>query len=251
MDVLGVTADGFKRVFKTENALPKHLSLFALTGILALNSASMKTLTSFSSTASDVSSVFWGGLLALAVSIYLAGYSIKFMHNCFGFETPDILPEVDLNPFSIFLSALPLILLWLVYIVLICFVGLIPFLGWAVLLIFLPVISIFLQFVYIAYSKEYMANGLFNLFIPFTFAKHSAGSMLLFGLLFILIYIGALLPVVLLIIIVSFSTPENSNLGEWIGAVLFGYAGYILQLLWTYCMVQVYREKVEPNMDLD
>lgn len=251
MDVLGIIIDGFKKVFKCDNALLKHVSIFALTGLLALNSSNMKTLTNFASTASDVSGVLWGGLLALAISIYLCGYSLKFMHNAFNQEDFNILPEIDANPFSVFLGALPLVLLWIVYVVLICFIGIIPFLGWAVILIFLPVISVFLQFVYIAYSKHYMANGLFNLFIPFTFAKHSWFDMLLFGLFFLPVYICAFLPVVILAIILIFTAPTNSTLASGAGSILGGYIGFVVQLVWVYCMVQVYKEKIEPNMDLD
>lgn len=251
MNFFGIIIDAFNAVFRTENVLFKHISLFALTGFLALNSSNMKTLTSFTSTASDVSNVFFSGLLALVVSIYLAGFTIKFMHNSFGDETPDFMPDIDLNPFGIFLGALPLILLWIVYIVLSCVVAIIPFLGWVLAIVFIPVLSIFLQFVYIAYAKEYRATGLFNLFIPFTFAKYTVGSLFLAGLMFIPVYVVAFVPIVILAVVLVFIMSTASSVPECICSILCGYVGYVVQLVWSYCMVQVYREKVEPNVDLD
>lgn len=96
-----------------------------------------------------------------------------------------------------------------------------------------------------------MANGLFNLFIPFTFARYSVGSMFLFGILFIPLYIVIFIPIFILAFIIGFMGLSNSEFIIWLGSILSGYLTFIVQLAWTYCMVQVYREKIEPNMDLD
>lgn len=243
MDYFGITVDAFKKVFKTDDAVMKHVSLFALTGILALLSEHVKA-----SSGSDVSSVLLGGLFAVVISIYLFGYSLKFMHEAFNTENENIMPEFNLEPFEIFCGVLPLVLLWIVYIGMLCFVALIPFIGWLIMLVSLPVISIFLSFVFAAYAKNYQVNGLFNFFVPFKYARYSWLSIIIFGLLFIVAYIIILFVVFLAALIINL-LPDN--LSDIISGVMVGYVAYIVQLAWSYCIVQIYSEKIEENMDFE
>ena len=46
-------------------------------------------------------------IATLVISVYLAGYNLKFMHNSFDDESNDVLPDFDGNPFGIFFKALP------------------------------------------------------------------------------------------------------------------------------------------------
>ena len=250
MKIIGTMIEGFQKVFYADrNSAVKHVCLIALTAIISYSSVQsdiLKTQVKGTNTIPDLTGFFLGLLAALIVGCYLWGYSLKFMRNVYYENPEETLPEFDENPFKVFFKALPLMLIWIIYFILIGIVSgilsaiLIGLLGFLVLI----VMSIGIQFVWVEFIKDYDANGLYNIKLPFQYIKPTIGPLILMGLLYILIYILCMIPCVLVGVILGvFGASETATM--YVGGVLGGYLGFVCQLVWYYCIVKLYKEKFE------
>lgn len=247
---IGLIVDGFRRIFSGSNVLAKQVSLFALTGIVSLVSSHFELLKAQSSLP-DLSNIGLSIIAVIVIGIYMGGYVLNYMHNCYDDNNPEILPDIDGKHFGTFLGALPLYLVWFLWVILVYLLAIIPILGWIALLVLFIMWVPFIQFVYIAYAKHFNTFGLYNIKLPIKYCKLAFGSVVVLGLLFIPIGICAMIPSFVVGLALGLSGGSDTSTAMYAGGLLGGYLGFVVQLVWAYCMVQVYKEKIEPNLDLD
>ncbi len=257
MNVFDVVIDGFKKVFTGKNAVIKHIWIFLITAIISFVSVYFQLLAETAEKAEKLPDFpLKTFLIALTVmiviGIYLGGYNFQFMHNAFNSESDSVLPEFTGKPFNIFWKAFPLMLVWTLYIIAataLCFslffagpvfitIGFILFIG-------LLLVSAFIQFVYVGYAKCYSREGLYNIALPFKYIKLTFGPFALMALLFIPIYSVAMSPSFFLGMLMGLSGIKDINTIMYAGGILGGYLGFIVQLVWYYGLVQIYREKID------
>ncbi len=259
MNIPVTIMEGFVKVFFTQDGFLKHVCLFALTGIVSFIPAHLQKIGEELQKGSgnfDISSnlgfIVFAIIAFIVISIYLAGYYLKFQHNAFDNKSNEIMPDFDGNPIGVFCKALPLYLVWGIYYILITAVmgflfikPLLIIIGIFALL-FLMVYFAFVQFVFVAFAKDYDSKGLFNIALPLSYIKPAIGPVCICGLIFIIICILAfIIPFTAGLIMGIFSV--DSTITTTVGGMLGGYIGAILQLIWIYCIVQIYRETIEPE----
>lgn len=256
MNVIDLMVKGFSKIFKGENILTKHLLLIAITGIVSVSSVYLDMASETLKKTKELPdmSVFCIALIVLIIfGIYMAGYNIIFSHNSFDSDNPQgIMPEIDIKPMKIFWNALPLMICWTFYIfvsvilscVMIASHSLMTILGIA-LLLFILLVCAFVQFVYIEYSKNYDKKGLYNIILPFQYMKKTFSDFVLLGLLFIPVYGVAMMPSFFTGIVLALAGVKNISIAMFIGGVIGGYLTFLVQIVWYYCLVQIFKEKIE------
>ncbi len=251
MNLVALVVDGVKRIYSGPNAGLKHVCLFAITGILSAVSLHFETLQdSIKAGASpDISTIVVGIIAAIAVSIYITGYSLSLMHNAFEDENQELLPEIDSKPFGVFFGALPLMIVWILYAIAVYLLAIIPILGWIALFVLLIIWAPFIQFIYVAYAKNFNTSGLYKISLPIRYMKPAILPIILLGLLFIPVFIIAMIPSFIVGVIIGLTGGSASGMGMYAGGLLGGYLGSMMGLLWAYCSVKIYQEKIEPELD--
>ena len=252
MNAIKLIIDGYGKIFKGTDALLKNISLFALTGILSTITVYFEEIKETKTMPADMS-VFFAAIIGfIIISIYLYGYTLNFMNKAFSVSDENILPDVNFAPVGIFFKVLPLTIVWGLYTcVIIAIIALtipsIPVIS-ILLAVLLAIILVFVTFVYVAFCENFDAKGLFDITLPFKFLKPATGMLVILGLLFIPVAILSLVPSLLAGIILGISGFGGTNIPAYVGGLLGGYFGLIAQLVWYYCLVQIYREKIKPIM---
>lgn len=253
MNAVTLILDGYKKLFSGPNAILKHISLFALVSIFTLFSLYFEKFEHSKFLPSDLSTSILGIICMLAVAIYLCGYTYNFMHNAFSEQSPELLPDIDLTSLGPFLKALPLMIVWIIYLTVFAIIASIfaiiaPILGILLLILFF-LMATFLIFVFIAFSEYFDAKGLFNVMLPFRFITPSIGMLVLLGILFIPVGIISIIPGFIIGIVLYVINAGDSQIPTYlIAGAVSGYLGFVAQLVWYYCLVQVYKEKLRPIM---
>ncbi len=257
MNQINIVKEGFSKIFFGEDAIIKHIILFMLTGIISIISVYF-SITSETIKATKVLPDFAKVMLAVVilavVGIYLSGYNFKLVHNAFDSNKKDILPNFGADSFNVFWKILPLMIYWTACIIIalilsssLLVVPGIRFIG-LFLFIFILFLCAFIQFIYIAYTENFDKAGLFNIMLPIKFVKPSIGSLCLFGIIFIPIYILSMFPSFVAGIILGFIGVKDTNMIMYIGGILGGYFSFVIQMVWYYCLVQIFKEKIKPIM---
>lgn len=239
-------AQGFKKVYSGPQFGLNHICLFALSGIISVISLMFQN-TSKAKASPDFSLLIIGAVLLFAISIYLGGYTYKYMHNCFYPEKESYLPDFDGEPFALFFKALPLVFAWGLYFFLIALICLIIKALIIPAIILFLIITPFISFIFVAFSKNFDTSGLFNPILPFKFFPQAFGDIVVLGLCFIPLWIAASIPSVISGVIMGISgtgTETNSYI-LYAAGILGGYIGLIFQFVWNYCLVQIYKDKLE------
>lgn len=258
MNVIDLMVDGFKKVFSGENALIKHIYLFLITCILSLASVHVQILANAMEKTKDFgdfNSLLICLIATLIIGFYMGGYNLLFAHNSYNKELKEILPEINIKPFKIFWNAIPIMIVWSLYMLAVILISIafmtshspLIILGIFLFLLFIFICA-FIQFVYIAYTKNFNHKGLFNILLPFKYIKYSFSEFVLLGLLFIPVFSIAMTPSFIVGLILGLSGIKNINIAIYIGGILGGYFSFIVQLVWYYCLVQIFKQKIEPNM---
>lgn len=254
MNLLKITAKGFRRTFCGSNAHIKHLSLFLLTGIISAASLYIQIISEIYKNPQNIPNlnIFTSALIVLFVfGIYLIGYTFIYMHNSFDEQQEEIMPAFNDKPFRIFFNSFPLILTWGFYIIAACAAAGFMAVGTdfkilgILFLIAILLVSPFVQFVFTAYCKNFDKKGLYDITLPFKFLPSTIGPLVILGLLFIVIYFASLIPSFLAGLILALSGVKNQNIIMYTGALIGGYLGTIVQLVWYYCLVQLYKKFFE------
>ena len=248
MNVIDIMIDGFKKVYSGKNVLSKHFFMFIIIAILSISTVNVQIMANAIEKTKEIPNISQL-LICLAITIiigiYTGGYNLLFSHNAFNRENKDILPEITLTPFKVFLKTLPLMIIWSLYI-LVSSKSLLTVLG-IFLFLFLLFLCAFVNFVYIAYIKNFDSNGLFNITLPFKYMQKSFSDFVLLGLLFIPVYGVAMTPSFIVGLLFGL-LGAKTIMALYAGGILGGYLGFIVQIVWYYCLVQIYRDKIEPNL---
>ncbi len=236
--------DGFKKVFSGEHAWLTHISLFAICGICSVITTIFQE-TAKTKMTPDFGLALFGAILVFILYLYLTGYNVAFMHKSF-YDEETGLPDIDEKPLIVFSKVLPLLITWIFYfiaaILLSAFVKIliIP------VIILLLIISPFVSFVFVAFSKEYSAKGLFNIALPFKYFVPTLSSIVIQGLCFIPLWILAIIPAVLVVMLLNIAgVKTNSGIPAYFVAMIGAYISFIIQMLWNYSLVQIFRDKLE------
>ena len=257
MNVIDIMIDGFKKVYSGKNVLSKHFFMFLIIAILSISTVNVQIMANAIEKTKELPNI-WQLLICMIITliagIYTGGYNLLFSHNSFNQENKDILPEINLTPFKVFFKTLPLMIIWSLYILVAIFFSmflissksLLTVLG-IFLFLFLLFLCAFVNFVYIAYIKNFDSNGLFNITLPFKYMQKSFSDFVLLGLLFIPVYGVAMTPSFIVGLLFGFMGAKTI-MALYAGGILGGYLGFIVQIVWYYCLVQIYREKIEPNL---
>lgn len=257
MNVIDIMIDGFKKVYSGKNILSKQIFMFLIIAILSVSTVNVQIMANTIEKTKEIPNISQL-LICLAITIiigiYTGGYNLLFSHNAFNRENKDILPEITFTPFKVFLKTLPLMIIWSLYILVAIFFSmflissksLLTVLG-IFLFLFLLFLCAFVNFVYIAYIKNFDSNGLFNITLPFKYMQKSFSDFVLLGLLFIPVYGVAMTPSFIVGLLFGLMGAKTI-MALYAGGILGGYLGFIVQIVWYYCLVQIYREKIEPNL---
>ena len=245
--MLGIK-DAFKRIYSPgENTFIKHTILFVLTGITSIFSVVLNEYSKQQSI--DTINWIWamvGVLFLIGITIYLIGYNLTLMHNSFDEFKNDIVPEIDKSHFSVFGKAFPLIFAWFSYGILFYIAGLLVTLALGInfinviagsMLVAIGVIGIFLQFVYVKFAKNFERKGLYSIALPIKYIQPTVLALFKLWIKFI--------PLLILNIILSFFA-EGHNVFAYIFTAISGYVSFISGFIYSFCLVQIFKEKIEP-----
>ena len=255
MSLFGIVKEAIEKIFKTRDAAVKHVCIFALTGIISTGTQYFETMSKSmkdSNTTPDLSNILLTLLIwtvvYIVIAIYMTGYNLKFIHNAFDNTSDNVLPYFDSEPFSVFAKAFPLIFVWGLYILLFAIIsGILTavFLPLGLILgVAFVIFILFMGFVNIAFAKYYDRTGLFNISLPFSYMPKTGLQVI--GIIFITLLLGilAVIPCAILGGIIGL-TGGGVQLAGYAGAIFGGYLGTIIQLIWLYSLVQIYKEKIE------
>lgn len=245
---MGIIND-IKELYQGEGILYKHLSLACISGIVALTGDSelWKNLASQGNFIMMLICI----IIAIIGSFYLFGYIIETIHYRLQAGIV-VLPELTTQPFSRGLAMILIILAWGFFTSIVGAILIIPMailmqpilVGLMCILFF--IYAIFVQFVFIAYAKEFQSIGLFNITLPFKFMQIAFGDMALLSLKYFLVYICAVIPAFLIGLIINII---NSSLGIAISLCLIGYISFILQIVWYNALAEIYEQKIDGMVD--
>lgn len=237
-----------------EETFFKHIALFSIVGILTiiLNDyfayiVGMEIPKWFISPQDTISSLAFP--LGVLIFIFLYGYYYKYAGDLFKDDNCQI-PEVSLNCFMVFAKMLPVMIFWNIYMFAGIFVGLGLFkLGTFASYIYfglLGLIGIFVNLIYIQYSKDlkynkkfYTINTLKNIILK-TFLPVISATIQIIILFGITVYLFYQFYIHLSII---------KNHGYYLGSILFGmcittYIISLIHLLYVKKLVRIARDKL-------
>lgn len=256
MKSVDLISKGLERVFSGEDCRVKHIGLFAMAGITSLISTNFRTISEAYRNAHitpNFGEIVVELLIFILISTYIGGYTLQFMHNVHHNEE---LPNFDGKPILAILKSVPLAIVWFIYFAVIIFGVSSLFAGvpghvaiFYIVLALLPVFLIYIPFCYIfvwvAFSKNFDAKGLFNPFGAFKYLKAFGIVLAVFICMFVLNII-AFIPIGIVGGIIGF-LGEGTKVASYIGGIMGGYIGYVGQFILAYCLVQIYKEKFEQQ----
>ena len=238
--------DGFKKIFSGEHSWLTHISLFAICGICSVITTLFQE-TAKTKMTPDFGLAIFGGILVFVLYLYLTGYSLTFMHKSF-YEDEAGLPDVDERPFITLAKALPLLITWMFYYIATILLSVFVKILIIPVIVLLLIISPFVSFVFVSFSKEYNIKGLFNIILPFKYFVPTLSSIVIQGLCFIPLWILALIPTVLVVILLNIAgVKTSSGLPAYMVAMIGAYISFIIQMLWNYSLVQIFKDKIDIN----
>lgn len=234
--------ESFKNLYKGINVVKTHICIALLFIIPALLAATVQFLDK--DFKEYVIPVLIAALILSVLSIipmlFLSGYYLKFLNK--RLSEPVGMPDLNLDSFIKGVKALPVFLVWLLYIgipisivfFVMCFFGLflisnkdllsivllilLFFVFIAIISIYTIIVSPFIQFVYISYAKnfEYSAK-IFNPLVFFSYMKIAFKESILISLKFIVVnfVISAISQVIITVfILLGFSIGILFQLGS-------------------------------------
>lgn len=232
---------GFKKIYSGEHAALTHISVFAICGIMSVISTIFQVAGKTKVTP-DLGVSLTGALILFVLSIYLYGYTYKFIHKCFN-EDEQGLPDINFEPFGIFFKALPLLIIWGIYFLVFILLGVFVHVLIIPIIALLAVITPFVAFVLVAFSKNYDTNGLFDITLPFKFFTPALSSIVIQGLCFIPLWLIIFIPTIITAGILGLTVTMEKAI--YIINILVTYISFIVQMIWNYSLVQIYKEKLE------
>ncbi len=246
--------EALTKIFKIENSYIKHMILFCLTGIPTMLSLSLGDISKMPHISS---ATFWmsmlGFLLIFVAWIYLWGYLFDFIRNTLDKSNEQLMPDFSLNQFKSFFKALPLLLVWGFYIILLFAIAFIikikltqnfPIYNYDInilaIIALIPVLIISVMFPYLAIKFVKKQSGVYDILLPFKYL-----TLAFMETLWLLI---RALPLILLFTFIEFlSNTCLSSIMTYLFSALSSYISTITLFALYYCYADIYREKIEPN----
>lgn len=241
--------EALKRIYSGEDALMKHLILFALTGIPAMLASPLNQISHGAALTSSVrGSSLFALLLVAVVSVYMVGYMYGVINKSFDDNNVSILPKFDKCWFKAFLKGFPVQLVWGIYFllfiviasvsfILIFYIAHVPFTVGRVfssVSLLNLIFFVAMPFVYVRFAENYERNGLYNILLPFKDLIHSIKDVFILAL--------KLLPILLLIGILGVFGMGNT-VDAYIITAIVAYLTAIFQYCALFCYVQIYKSK--------
>lgn len=256
MNAYKLITEGYKRIFSGSDSVKKNTLIFIFQSIVSGITIYFEKFENLKDFMSENPFMLLAVTIAfLILTVYISGYSYKFVNRSFT-DSENILPVFNMEPFTAFLKALPLLVVWFIYLLAIIFAAVsfvknpITLILSIILIIAFVIIAVFLPFVYIDFCQNFeLKKELFNILLPFKFVKQTAGLIILLGLLFIPVIILCIIPGLLAVIICAVTGIAKSH-AIYINLALWSYLTYMTQLLWYYCLVQIYKEKFLNNQKI-
>lgn len=245
--------ESIKNFYSGKNAIKTNLILFVISFIYM-------TASSLFDIAIGKGDTMQQNLFDIAFGIFIAVYSIQYIHNALYNINPGKLPELkEIDP-KIILPLIGINIIWAVYFIvaLIIAFSLFYLFKSSVIAIILGILILavtpFFQFIYIGFADKYEQKCLLNLALIFKFAKAS----------FVPLWIAVLKVTFLSIIVIAL------YLGLYFAGEYFGFAEllpiskdyyafdavivpvfmYILAVIWyfifPYLLLNTYKEKIRP-----
>ena len=261
MNVIDFVVDGFKRFYTSENSGSKHVILFIISAIMSVFSTYIQLYPQTVGKTLNIESlgmVVIFSTIVFLLSLYMCGFIIKFNHNAFDDENRSILPDFNFEPIKIFCKMLPVIFAWFFYLViaiillfLFCSVDKTCLVIGIILGTLLFILYSFTGFITIAFAKNYKRDGLYNILLPLVYMNYAFGDVMLLAVLFMLMS-GAALSMCFMVGLAGGlnglgATPPKETL--YVVGVLYGYFSLVLQMIWSYSLVQIYKHKIEPKLN--
>ncbi len=235
----------FKQIYSGKNTLANHISLFSLAGIFVIlfikYTASWGNLLFYDNFCISVPSstkelwayLFFGMLLL----IYFIGYGVNVVSNVMN-NKENGLPNITLQPFTVFVKMLPMAVYWVVFYLLICFGGIFALLklnNAGFIYIFSSVMFCIIPFILILltqYAKDFeFRKEFFNLFSVFKILEKTLGDVIFLSLG---VFALAAVPFFAIYKILAYPVGDealNLNLVIKLGALCFG---FYLSLIFNY-----------------
>lgn len=245
---MGIIND-IKELYKGEGILYKHINLACISGIVALTGDSelWKSLAS----QGNFLMIIMCCLIAIVGSLYLFGYIIESVH--YRLQTGIVvLPELTKQPFARGIAMIVMLLIWGVFtsivggvLIILPAIMMLPVLV-AITCILFFIYALFVQFVFVAYAKEYQSFGLFNITLPFKFMQVAFGDLLILAIKYFFLYLCAAIPAFLIGAVIGII---NASIGTAITLGLIGYVSFIFQIIWYNSLAEIYEKKIDGMID--
>ncbi len=247
--MLGIK-DAIKKLYTGEEIIIKHIMLFVLAGVPVMLSNPLNEISKrVGLSATDVFMSLLALIVMAVISIYLGGYIYGIIHNSFDETKQGILPDFDKSWFKIFFQALPVQIVWILYIILVFILAFICKILLAIVIgpkaaamtiftlftIFAAIVFMMIPFIFTEFSKEYKRDGLYNFMLIFTYLRKTFKSVLWLMV--------KLLPIFIIVAIVNIFGRGN-DVVSYICTALGAYLTTIMQYIASYCYVQIYKEKL-------
>ena len=189
--------ESVKDLYKGEDNKATHLSIFALTGIMAVAFVNITSLfignslySVFSAPRSEY--IIGFSILAIMLAIFFTGYKFKYANKLLENEESP-LPTISMDCFMIFAKILPFIIIWITYFIIFCIllgiiIGTVPLkskmVGYLVLML-LP----FFNAIFILFSQNFKYRKfLFNPALIFKIIKGTYIKVFLLIFQFIILF---------------------------------------------------------------
>ena len=247
--MLGIK-DAIKKLYTGDDILVKHIMLFVLTGVPVMLSNPLNEISKrVALSTTDVVMSLLALLVMGIISIYLGGYIYGIIHNSFDETKEGILPEFDKSWFKMFFKALPLQIVWVLYIVLLFIIAFILKVGMTYFInpktasgivmalfgIISLIICLMIPFIFTEFSREYKRDGLYNFGLIFTYLRKTFTSVLWLMV--------KLIPIFIVVAVVNIFGRGNDVMA-YICTALGAYLTTMMQYIASYCYVQIYKEKL-------
>lgn len=263
--------EAFRDLFRGEEKFTTHSTLFAIAGISGVLQLMSQTYTSqfetLDTTAMGTSSlmntigiVLGFFVISCLLSIYLQGFCTVYINRKWRGELG--LPEFNGSMWGVGFKYFVLLLYWGILFAiagglagLLCIIPVLGVIAMIAALIILIPYAFGLNFVQVKFAKEFDFAGLFSPALLFNFGRLTIWSVILTWLK--LVGIAILMFLILAIIagiggvVVSLLGGMAKEFGEVIGAIMGGYIGALLGLIWAHCMFEIYLDKIDPEMPDD
>lgn len=243
MNVLKFIPNCLKKIYTGKYTILNHITIFSICGIYSVITTMLDGMEK-AKFMPDINLLVISAIILIITAIYLTGYTYTFI-NKYHDESAIGLPDTSKNPIIAFWKSIPLGLCWMAYCLVfsaLCIAIFFKILIVGIILITL-ISSVLMSLIFVAFCENYDAKELFNVLKPFKWVKKSFKEIFQFVSIFIILLIAIIAILVISgIILKTFNINPDCAVCSYIYAIICGYIGFILQLIWDYGFIQIYKK---------